>query len=193
MTTKKSEKEEKREIGLTNLKSPIAQLGATYLVENIGGYGENGNSAVDQFIYSDAMKSAMSSEEGQNLMYGNLMNSRQGGKRYTGNVSEYQILENSMAIVQDSLKNIKVQDALKIMGSNVSVEKKYNEKYVGDLLSSKKEEEKKVGELIIGTYQQSLADQTVSTALENRAQSLKEGGLERELKKIKDESKKKGF
>lgn len=171
---KVDEKEEERKVALANLKSSIANLGAIYLIENSKGYGENISSVVEQYAYVPLI----TSKEGSGLIYNSLFSSRTGGKRYSGSVSELQILENAAKLLQGSIANITVQDALDLMGSKVKVNEKYNNIYLGELLSSENEDSQKLGNSIFQTYQGSIMDKVISDSLNKRVKSAK-GELEK--------------
>ena len=181
MTEKKptpEEREKAREVALKNLgNSPLMDLAAAYLVNASGKYGEAGDSAIEQFKYFPAMQS----EEGSKLVMGGLLGSRQDGKRYTGNVSEYKIISDCAQIMQESLATIKVQDILDLIGSDVKLKEAYRDKYLTDLAESGKDEDKELVGKILGGYQTYFIDAKVAEALGERTKATK-SGLEEILK-----------
>lgn len=136
-------KEESRKIALINLKDKGMQALATAgFVENSTVEGENDKIAVDQFKYFPAMTSP-SKQIGQ-LVYGGLLGSRQGGKRYSGNLSEIGMIQKASGIYAGSLGAIKVGDLMKLAGSKKDVPED-KDKYVSDLEKADREE-------ILGMY-----------------------------------------
>lgn len=190
MTKKETEKtkteeakEAKRKVALLNLNAKhLMNLANAYHVEN-GNYGEAGSSAVDQFIYQPAISGGTNfySENGEqvNLVISSLLGSRADGKRYTGNVKEYDIIKQAAMIQQESLIGIKISDATNILG--ISYEGDKANKYLGELLQSEDDEDKKLAQQILGTYLGNSADNTVSDALTQRVKS-RTSGLEKILK-----------
>jgi len=176
-------REEERKIGLANLETSMVDLATAYFVDVSNRYGEAGSSAVEQFIY----KPILGSKEGQGFLYESLVNSRSGGKRYSGNISEYKILENVAGLIQKSIRDITVADAMNLLGSNTSIQEKYKNAYIGDLMQSDDKEEKQMGEMVFGTYQETITNTSVSKALEERSKYLK-SGLEETLKEAENES-----
>lgn len=173
MTGEEAEKEkqmkEAKESALKNLKGNYPNLAAAYFVEKSGQYGEAGASAVDQFIYLPAVKD----KEGSELVYGSLLGSRQGGRRYSGNVSEWYIIEKSAEILQESLSLLNVQDVLNLMGSKAEIKEEYKNKQLAELAQSENKEEKDIFQKVFGSYMGYLTDMKVSEALSKMAKSKK--------------------
>ncbi len=192
--TQKAEQEKKerqREVALRNLKEKaLLNLATAYLVQREeSGYGKTDNDAVEEFLYFPAINSGakaydFKSGDKFDLIRNSLLGSRQDGKRYSGQISEYNIINTSASIIQDSLKAVKVSDIMKLIGSKVSVDKKYNDKYVSELLESKNDKDKEYATNLIGGYLQYISTRKVSSALSQRAASEK-SGLE-ELVKSKE-------
>lgn len=175
--TPEEKKEQEREVALKNLKENyLTDLAAAYFVEKTGQYGEAGNSAVEQFKYFPALQN----ENGSKLITSALLGSRQDGKRYTGNVSEYNIIQNCAKIIQESLGSIKVQDVLELIGSDKIVKEEYKDKYLSELAESEAKEYQETFQKVFGSYIQNLTDTKVSEALGERTNVVK-SGLEKVL------------
>ncbi len=181
MTEKMNEKEKAemnenlRELAKYNLSSKgLMGMATTHLVDSSGQYGEAGNSAVEQFTYMPAFDSGAYTKDPEtgkevNVIQNAIMASRQeGGKRYSGNVSEYKIMEQCAGIMQNSLANLKVQDVLEMSGSKEKVSEKYKNKYVKEL-------DKKEAEQIMGIYMTQLTDNTVAYSLNERSKQYSKG------------------
>ena len=186
MTNGDQEKNERqREIALKNLKaSSLTDLASVYLVNSSGKYGEAGDSAVELYKYFPAMNSGakiydIESGTEVDLIRNSLLGSRQDGKRYTGNVSEFKIIKDCAGIVQESLATVKPQDVLELTGSGAEVKSAYKDKFIHELLNGS-EEEKEIAGKIIGIYLQYMTDKKVSEALNERTKSSK-GSLEKIL------------
>jgi len=123
----------------------------------------------------------MQGEEGSKLVMGSLLGSRQDGKRYIGNVSEYKIISDCAQIMQESLAAIKVQDILALIGSGVKLKEAYKNKYLTDLAESGKGEDKELVEKILAGYQTYFTDTKVAEALGEKTKATK-SGLEEILK-----------
>jgi len=182
-TKEKSEKlkEKRREIALKNLKAAsLLNLATAYFVNEGKDYGENDNSAVEEFMYRPAIENGAGVHDPKtgkkfDLVYNSLFSSRQGGKRYSGNVSEYEIIKTGAAIMQQSLAAVKVSDIYALIGSDIKVGKEFQDRYVGDLLQSKNKKDKELGSEILGLYQEYVTTKKVSQALNKRAGSIKSG------------------
>jgi len=177
------QKEDVRQFALNNLKeSAIVDLATAYFVEESGQYGEAGNYAVEKFKYFPAINSGFKAydlESGKefDVIQNSLLSSRNGGKRYSGNVSEYDIINTCAKIIEGSLGKVNVQNALKLIGSDKQVKESYKDKYLGDLAESENQEDKKIFEAIQGMYLRYLTDSKVSEALAENAKTT-QGGLE---------------
>ena len=158
-------KAEQRESALKTFNTNLVDLAAAFYVENSGQYGEAGASAVDQYIYGPAIR------QDTELIFGSLLGSRQGKKRYTGNVSEYAIIQNAAKIVQESLGALNAEDILKLMGSKADIGEQYRSKSMAELSHSESEEDKKFVGALIGSYQSYVADTRVAEALSKRAEA----------------------
>lgn len=162
-----------REAALKSFKGAYTDLAAAYFIQDNKGYGDNVNSAVDQFVYSPAVKT----DEYVNL----LRESRQGGKRYTG--SEYGVIEAASNIIKESLAALKVEDVIQLLGSKINVRDAYKGKYLSDIAESGEEGKKFVGE-VTGTYLAHLTDSKSAEAL-IRQDKARIGRLEEKLKEEK--------
>lgn len=179
-----SEKEQRgksREAALRNLKeTSLTDLAVSYLVSS-GQYGEEVNSAVEQYKYFPAMQG-----NGSGHMINGLLSSRQDKKRYTGNISEYGIIQNCAKIIQESLMSITVKDVLELMGSGKGVKGNYGNKYLSDLAKSENKEDKEFFQSIMASYLKYLTDTKVAEALKESAGNIR-GGLEEILTESKEE------
>lgn len=142
----RKQREGARKAALVNLKGNVGNLAAVYLIENSGQFGEAVGSAVEQFIYNPSLSLDEIADK--------LKNSRQGGKRYTGMFSEYQYLENAMAIMQQSLPFLKLNDFYELMGAKP--------KEGGDVYLLDMPEEKQ--KAVVGMYQNHLMYSRVAKA-----------------------------
>jgi len=183
------QKERRREVALKNLKEPnLLNLSVAYYTDRENsGYGKNDNAAVEEFLYYPAIRFGpqtydLESGEKSDLLKDSLLSSRQDGKRYSGQVSEYNIIKIGAAIIEQSLGAIKVDDIMFLLGSVFHIKENYKGKYLNDLLQSEKEEDKKTAGMLIGGYLQYQTTQRVSKALGQRAENMK-GGLEKLVKK----------
>jgi len=184
---KEKAREDSRQISLKNLKaSNLQNLAIAYLADQKdSGYGENDNSAVEEFLYFPALNSGakvynFETGEEVDLIRNSLLSSRQGGKRYSGQVSEYGIIETSANIIQKSLAYIKAGDVMELIGSTAKIKDAYKEKYLGDLINSANEDEKKIGMTLAGSYMNYITSQGVSKSLSKKSEQIR-GGLEKIL------------
>ena len=178
------EKEEKRNIALDNLRSnEISDLAVAYFIEKSGQYGEGVSSAYENFKYIPAMQG------NEKHVLNSLLSSRQDGRRYSGNVSEYKIIQDSAEIIQGSILNVKINDILELMGSSIKLGKKYEEKYISDIAKSENKEDKETLNLVIGGYIQYLSDKKISEAISLRAKRTKSGLEEMLMENPKEEKK----
>ena len=199
--TPEEQKVQQRDVALKNLvEVPFMDLASAYFVEDSGQYGEAGSSAVEKFKYFPAMNSGakvydFETGEEVDLMRNALLGSRKKGKRYSGSVSEDQIIESCAKIMQESLEKIKVQDVLDLIGSEKKVADNYKDKYLSDLVPQVTQEEfdklpenekKEIAKSqefygkIISGYTQYLTGTKVTEALGEQTNSVK-GGLEKML------------
>ena len=185
-----------REIALKNIKDEgLLNLATAYIVEESGQFGEAGKSAIEQFKYLPAFENGVKyvdhkTGEEVNLAQQAMIESRQGGKRYTGNVNEFKLIEKGSQIVQEALNNLKVQDMLDLMGSEKKVKKELENDYVGylnpkiskedynKLSGAQKEilkEKKEIYKNLVGGYQTYLAQTKVAEALGQSAKQIPKG------------------
>jgi hypothetical protein len=179
-------KEARRQNALKNLQAnPISNLAIAYFAQDekkrFGEFGETDQGAVEQFLYRPSLKGAgaynLESGEQSDLVYGALLGSRQDGRRYSGQVSEYGIIQTGAQITEESLGAIKVADLMKLVGSKKKVPKELADAYIADIAQSGKEGQEFAGQLV-GMYITYLTTKGVSNALDKRAGALK-GGLEK--------------
>ncbi len=155
--------EEKRQLSLDNLNnSTITDLASAYFVEQNGNYGESVNSAIEQFKYLPALQN----EENSAYIIDSLLASRQGNRRYSGNVNESQLISNAAKIMTEALGNIKTEDVLSLMNSNASLDEKYSGKYLSEL-------DEEVQKQFIEIYRNYFVDKKVSEAISARAAFLR--------------------
>lgn len=176
-----------REIALKNLgESKLLDLATAYYSDIDRDYGEKDKSAVEEFLYNPALDSAKiydpKTGEKSDLIKYILNGSRQDGKRYSGKVSEYDIIQTGSGIIRQSLGAVKVEDIMSLLGSSVNIKKDYKGKYISDLAQSKNKEDKEFAIFLIEGYMQYKTTQGVSMALGQRAEKIR-GGLE-ELVKV---------
>lgn len=174
-----------REVALKNLgASHLTDLAGAYFVNSSGAYGEAGDSAVEAHKYFPALNSGgkfydFESGKEVDLMRNSLLGSRQDGRRYSGNVSEFGIIKNSASIVQESLARVKLKDVLELVGSGKEVKGDYKDKYVSDLLNGD-DGAKSIAKQVMGSYIQYFTDVKVSEALGENSKSVV-GNLEKIL------------
>jgi hypothetical protein len=129
-------------------------LAVAYFTEKESGFGENDKNVFELYKYIPALNS----EEGSKFMNEELLGSREEGRRYSWNVSEFNMIKRAAIILQKSLNDLKVFDILELIGSKKQVKESYKDKYISEL-------DKKEKENIIGIYQSRLANKYVSEAL----------------------------
>jgi hypothetical protein len=179
-------REKTRGYALQNLKAAnLSNLAVAYGAQNKdSGFGETDNDAVEQFLYKPSIKGSdaynLKTGEKSDLVYDSLLGSRQDGRRYSGQVSEYGMIQTAASIVQESLLSVKVEDVMQLLGSSVTVKKGYEGKYLVDLLKSENKEDKEVAQNLVGSYMAYITTTGVSKSLGMRAQGIK-GGLEKLL------------
>ena len=177
----------RREIALKNLKAgSLSNLATTYLTQADKNYGEHDNGSVEEFLYKPSLNKAnaydLESGEESSIVYDSLLGSREDGRRYSGQVSEFGIIKTAALIVQQSLGAVKVGDVMDLIGSENTLDtKSVKEKYISDLLQSANEEDKKLAQNLLGGYLQYLSTQGVSKALGMKATTIR-GGLEKLVK-----------
>ncbi len=165
-------KERRREIALKNLNEKALQnLALAYFVNESKDFGEADNSVIEQYKYMPAIKGSKryyNPETGQegDLVVNSLFGSRQGEKRYTGNVSEFKIIQDASSVIQESLANIKVGDILKLVGSKVK--SSHANAYLADLMQSGKEGEE-MAQKVMGAYLAYFTSNGMSDAYSQRA------------------------
>ena len=176
------QKEKMREIALRNLEeSNLLDLSVVYYTNREdSGYGKNDNAAVEESLYHPAIGSGakaydLKSGEKSDLLKDSLLSSRQDGKRYSGQVSEYEIIKTATAIIQQSLGAVKVEDIMNLLGSSIDINKNYKDKYLVDLAESKNKEEQETVQKLIGGYLSYITAQGVSKALGQRTENIKSG------------------
>ena len=141
-------KERIRKIALKNLKAGnLMNLASAFLVNESGQYGEAGDSAVEEFKYFPSFNSNLKaqnleSEKEYNIFENAIRNSRQSNKRYSGNISEYGIMQDCAEIMQNSLNQIKISDLYsELMGGSKKVKGELKDVYLGELRPQISQEE----------------------------------------------------
>jgi hypothetical protein len=187
----KSAEEIRREVALKNLKAQnLMNMAASYLVYKNKDYGEEDNSAIEEFKYFPAFNSGTKAYNAKGEEYdvvrNSILSSREEGQRYSGNVSEMKIMKDCAAIMQESLNAIKISDVMGLMGSKANVP----DAYIGNLLPKISKEEldnlpadQKKGiqksmeayQTIVGSYQAYLTQTKVSEALAESAKQIPKG------------------
>lgn len=178
---KAKKKAEIREIALKNLGSNnLINLAVAYLVHRSGQFGEAGDSAVEQYKYLPAFEGGAQSHdfesgEKHDLIRRSILDSREDGERYSGHVSEKEIIKSAAATIQRSLSYVKVQDVLDLIGSEMRVKGEYRDKYLSELAESENKEDKKVYEMVTGGYITYLTTKNVSEAFDERTKDTRKG------------------
>lgn len=187
----KSAEEIRREVALKNLKAQnLMNMAASYLVYKNKDYGEEDNSAIEEFKYFPAFNSGTKAYNAKGEEYdvvrNSILSSREEGQRYSGNVSKMKIMKDCAAIMQESLNAIKISDVMGLMGSKANVP----DAYIGNLLPKISKEEldnlpadQKKGiqksmeayQTIVGSYQAYLTQTKVSEALAESAKQIPKG------------------
>ena len=188
LTKEESEKikERQREIALYNLKDEsIQNLTAAFYTENSKAYGDVPEDAVDNFIYAPAISSGPNFREYESgkkvdLIRNSLLGSREGGRRYSGQISEYSVIENAMKITQEALTKVKVEDVKELINYDGDIPEAYKEKYISELIESDKKEDKEIAVTLIAAYIKYLGTTKVAEALNKRAEVVS-GSLEQIL------------
>ncbi|MBU2616617.1 MAG: hypothetical protein KKB79_01390 [Nanoarchaeota archaeon] len=173
-------RDDKRAVALKNLKAEhLVNLAVAYHAQSENsGYGKADNDAVQKYLYANSLSPAsILGEDGNEhtLIEKTLAESRQDGKAYTGQVSEYGLIKSAARIIQDSLKVIKVNDVLELLGSDVMISGDYNDKYVSDLMESEDDDVKTVAKVLMGGYINHVVSKKVAEALGKRADDAKSG------------------
>jgi hypothetical protein len=170
MVTDEQTKEDARTHALEVLKNPVySSLSAYKNISDSKDFGEIDNEVMDKYLYLPSLKGA------NDLLIKQILNSRDKGKRLTGNINEQKILEESEAITYKNLLNLKVQDIADLTG--IKLDKKYKQqadKYLSDL---KKDEQG----ILIETYNAYASRIALATAMTLNSQDIAQNGLERIL------------
>jgi hypothetical protein len=202
----KTLEEHKRDIALRNLKAAnLMNVAAAYIVHKSGQYGTAGDNAMNEYKYFPSFNSGLKAYDANGKEYDifkeSILNSREDGQLYSGNVSELRIMKDCVAIMQESLGSLTVNDVMGLMGSKANINDKYNGKYLENLMPkytkeelSKLSEDKKkelsetmgLYQNLIGGYSTYLANIKVSEALTESAKEIPKG-----LEKILAEPEKK--
>lgn len=177
-------RERARGYALKNLKAPnLVNLAVAYHAQGKdSGFGDADNDSVEQYLYKPSLKGSnafdLKTGRESDLVYDSLMGSRQDGKRYSGQFSEYGIIQTSASIVQESLLAVTVSDIMGLIGSKVPIKKEYENRYVTDLVASGNKEDNEVAQTIVNAYLTYMTTTGVSASLGMRAKDIK-GGLEK--------------
>jgi hypothetical protein len=176
-----------REISLKNLKAkPLVNLATSYFAQANNAYGESGNSDVEKHLYWPAMEGnetkAYDFETGKEyeLKRKSILDSRQEGRRYSGQISEQEIIHEAAQIIQASLQGVKVIDVYDLLGSSDEVKKEidrnaeHKEKYLSELLEGN-DAQKAFAETVIGMYMSYITKEAVEKAVGESKKELKSG------------------
>jgi len=180
------EKENIRKYALKNIKeTKLPDLATAYFVsQEDSGYGKIDNDSVEKFLYSPMISSGvkaydLASGEKADLVYNSLLSSRQDGRRYSGQISEYEILKTSAKIIQGSVGALKVEDIMSLLDKSYikgdKIKKNYRDKYLADLAVSENEKDKEVAQALIGGYLSYITAHGVSGALNKRVEDISSG------------------
>ena len=162
------QREGMRKVAFDNLRNPqITSLAAIYLIDKTGQYGDAVNSAMEQYKYIPSIQGS----DGSSLIGNALLRSREDGMRYSGSVTERSLIKNCAQILQESLLSLKISDIPLLLGLNGEIATNHNI-YLSDLASSEKEEDQKLLQNLIGSYQAYLIDKKASEALEARSKAV---------------------
>jgi len=181
MAEKKPTKEEiekqregKRKAALANLnpqnsQSTLVDLAVVYSINNSKAYGEAIEAPVEQILFKNNIGSGAVND----LIHEGFNNSRQGGKRYTGTVSEYGLLEQANEIVMSSIYQLKVSDIMSLTGLEGNLKKEYKNKYLNEL---DKKEIQEIAGRYLGYLVQDRLQKVIAITKE-----MTQGGLEQLL------------
>lgn len=165
MTNENQDREGKRKNGLKILESPLhIGLSNSYLIEK-SNHSDEIKQAVHDTIYLPALK------ESGALMGNLMMESREDNQRYTGNFSEMQLIKYSLAVRQEALSDVQVQDLVGLIGSNKEVRPEYDSVYMGDLFQNNEE----VAKEVLGKYQGCSVANTVNKVTSTLEDAHKKG------------------
>ena len=175
----KPSREEIREYALKFLNDKGFNKLALAYAASQEAYGKAGMQAAHDFGYIPAM-----SEGGKagDMIRQALLESRDDGELYSGNVSEKGLIKTAYNTLLNSATQVKVSDiAEKIRYDLEKIPEAYRGLYMEDLLKKDAAEEaKKVGQALMGAYQQVFVDNGMADALNARAKSIP-GNLEKIL------------
>lgn len=122
-------REKMRAVALKNLQGYNNILAGISLAE--GNYGRANNS-IEEFIYNPVMTNEELRGEIIDKLKKNRTNKGQnGGNRYTGTISEGQIMGDAIKIVHESIGNITFDDLYKLMHLESEVPKDLKGRYIG--------------------------------------------------------------
>ena len=181
---KQEVKAKKREIALKNLGADkLSNLAVAFFAQQENsGFGKIDNDSVEQFLYGPSLREAdaynLETGDKSSLVYDSLVGSRHEGKRYSGQVSEYEIIKTAAMIKQESLTALKVEDLMNLTGSKLNIKAGYQNKYISDLIASENKEDKKLAEILVGVSMNYFTTRGVSKALDFMAEEIR-GGLEK--------------
>jgi len=173
-TPKEDKKERQRKAALANLHpssstSTLVDLSVAYQIHNSNKYGEAIEAPVEEILYNRNLGSVAVS----GLFRDGFNATRQGGRRYSGTMSEYGLLEQANEIIMGSIMQLQVSDIVGLIGSKSPLKKKYQGKYLGDL------DKKEVGE-IAGGYVNFLIQDRLQKVIAT-TKGMTQGGLEKFL------------
>jgi hypothetical protein len=169
--------EELREQALKVLNDKgISALSAAYVTDE--NYGPAGKNAVHNFKYLPALTNPEKSVS--ELITEGLLGSREDGKMYTGNLSEFKLIKKATEMRMGSLGYLKVQDVYELAGSGEKAPAAYANKTIDELSKSEEKADKEFLGKLIKTYQLTFSHKAVEEALGDERKAVV-GGLEKEV------------
>lgn len=169
--------EELREQALTVLKdSGVSGLSAAYLVGE--DYGPVGTRAVHNFKYIPALTEP--TKPVSQMITNGLLSSRQDGKYYTGNLSEFQLIKGATDLRNQALGAVTIQDVYELAGSKEKAPAKYADMTLAKLSESEDETDKKFYDKLTKTYALAFRHGSVEESL-GAERKAAVGGLEKEV------------
>ncbi|MBW6442341.1 hypothetical protein K0A97_00980 [Patescibacteria group bacterium] len=175
-------KEGQREIAKKNFSNPeLSNLALAYFVhQDRNGYGENCDSAVEQYKYLPSFGGAnyvAPNGREYGIVVSALLESRSSGSRYSGHVSESGIIEKAASIWNDSLIALNVEDVASYLGIGLEeIPENFRSKSIKELATSDNEAMKKLGQNLLGGFLNGyFVPKGVSEALNMTAEESKKG------------------
>jgi len=153
-----------REYALANLENQdLINLAVAHNVHNERGFGPEGDSAYHNHIYKNAKKDAEiidGAGNKKNLTEYLLEKSRKEGQLYSGQIYEKKLIEEASKSIETALNDVTVEDILRLIGSNKSVNEKYKGKTLAEFYPKRdenltdEENKKRLGEMKLKDVQE---------------------------------------